>query len=353
MLEKYLFVYSNKDGSFPVRIRIIREGKDVDIPDLDELTDTVNKENVETLRTKLRKKYPAPEFDVSTAWANTWKAVQNSHGGMDYEYDPPFSGNKGISYSAPETDSHKFGEFLFETSATGKTKAIFLLGALLSFGAIAVLWNDFSASFGGVYGWFLTLIYNPLFAIPGFIVPVSLVAGIIASFRLVYYMRVKVQLHEHGIQMQPGNRSARWDEVEHICYAQRSLRPYGIPVPMRQSLSLQLRGQRPINLPHRFNLMEHLISLACERAEPFLLDRAVKRLHAEGSVSFGKLLAITHDNLILNSLKVSIPLKQVDDVYIHGGTFQVVSRNQVVFSRVVESIPDATIISGLLAEIKR
>jgi len=353
MLNEYLFVYSNKDGSFPERLRIIVQGKNTDVPDLDELTGTVNKADVETLKSKLRKKYPAPEFDISRAWANTWKAVQNSHGGMDYEYDPPFSGSKGIPYSAPETDPHELGEFLFETSATGKIKAVFLLSAILFFGAVAVLWHDFSASFGGICGWIQTLIYNPLYAIPGIIVPVSLAGGVFTSFRLVYYMRVKVQLHENGIQMQPGNRYARWDEVEHICYAQRSLRPYGVPVPMRQSLSLQVSGQRPINLPHRFNMMAHLVSLVREHVEPFLLDRAIKRLRAEGSVSFGKLLTITRENLMLNRRKVSIPLKQVDRIEIRGGTFQIVFRKQVVFSRVVELIPDATIMPALLTEIKK
>ena len=100
-------------------------------------------------------------------------------------------------------------------------------------------------------------------------------------------------------------------------------------------------------------MMAHLISIVRKHVEPVLLDKAVKRLRAEGSVSFGKHITVTQDNLTLNSLKVSIPLSQVDNISIHGGTFQIVYKNQVIFSRLVESIPDATIISRLLAEIRK
>ncbi len=87
MLNEYLFVCSNRDGSFPERLRIIRDGQDADIPDADELTGTVNKADVDTLRAQLSQNYPAPEFRVATSWANTWKAVRNNYRGLDYEYD--------------------------------------------------------------------------------------------------------------------------------------------------------------------------------------------------------------------------------------------------------------------------
>jgi hypothetical protein len=353
MLEEYLFVYNDKDGSFPVRLRIIREGDGSTIPDLAELTGTVNKADVENFRAELEKKYPKPVYNISRAWANTWKAVEHNYAGLDYEYDSPSSNNKDTTYSKPETGPQELGEVLFETSATSKTRTVFLLGTVMFFGALAVLWPDFSARYGSFYSWFLTLIYNPVYALGGLIVPASLVAGVITFFRFVYYLRVKVRLHEHGIQMQPGNRSVRWDEVEHLCYARRSLRYYGFPLPVRQSLSLQVSGKRPIKLPHRFNMMEYLVSLVREHIEPFLLGRAVKRLRAEGSVSFGKQVTVTRENLMLKDLKVSIPLKQVDRIDVHGGTFQVVGlNNRVIFSRAVELIPDATIIPELLTLIK-
>ena len=89
MLNEYLFVCSNKDGSFPERFRIIRDEEDADIPDTDELTGTVSKVDVNTLTTQLSQKYPAPEFRVGKSWANTWKAVQHNYRGLDYEYDSP------------------------------------------------------------------------------------------------------------------------------------------------------------------------------------------------------------------------------------------------------------------------
>ncbi len=87
MLNEYLFIYSESDGSFPVCFRVIIDGEDPDVPDSHELTGTVNKSGVEKLKAELSQKYPAPEFRVATSWANTWKAVEHNYGGLDYEYD--------------------------------------------------------------------------------------------------------------------------------------------------------------------------------------------------------------------------------------------------------------------------
>jgi len=87
MLNQYLFVTSNRDGSFPERLRIISDEQDTNIPDADELTGSVKKVDVATLKAQLSQSYPAPEFRVATAWANTWKAVQHNYRGLDYEYD--------------------------------------------------------------------------------------------------------------------------------------------------------------------------------------------------------------------------------------------------------------------------
>jgi hypothetical protein len=123
---------------------------------------------------------------------------------------------------------------------------------------------------------------------------------------------------------------------------------------VRQSLSLQVSGERPVKLPHRFNMMEYLVSLVCRHVEPLLLDKAIKHIRAEGSASFGKQITVTRENLVLNRLKVSIPLKQVDRIHIRRDTFQIFNLdNRVIFSSLAELIPDATILPALLAEIRK
>jgi hypothetical protein len=170
----------------------------------------------------------------------------------------------------------------------------------------------------------------------------------------LYYLRVKVKLYEHGIQIQPGNRFVRWGEVEHLWYARRRWQSYGLPLPMRQSLSLKVSGERPVKLPHRFNMMEYVVSLVCRYVEPLLLEKAIKHIREEGRVSFGKQITVTSENLVLNRLKVSIPLNQIDRIHIHGDTFQIFNLdNRVIFSSLAELIPNATILPALLAEIRK
>jgi hypothetical protein len=351
MLVEYLFVYSEKDGSFPERLRIIRDGQDLDVPDLDELTGTVNKKDVEGRRTNLKEKYPAPKFRVATSWANTWRAVQHNFAGLDYEYNSRSSASNRST--VPASGPHPLGKVLLETAASRSTKVIFLFGTVMFFGVVAVVWPEFSARFGGLFNWFRALAHNPSWALPAFMVPASLAAGVILLLWFIYYLQVKVTLREHGILFQPGGRSVRWDEVEHLTYAQRRLRVWGIPLPMHQSLSLQMSSQRPLNLPHRFKNMESLVALVREHAEPFVLRRVEERLRAEGSVSFGKQITITSEDLKLNNLGVAIPLSQVNRIAVHGGTFQIFNQdNRVIYSRLVESIPDATVVSDLLAAIR-
>ncbi len=87
MLYQYLFVTSNRGGSFPKRFRIISDEQDTNIPDADDLTGTVNKADVAALTAQLSQDYPPPEYRIATSWANTWSAVQNNYHGLDYEYD--------------------------------------------------------------------------------------------------------------------------------------------------------------------------------------------------------------------------------------------------------------------------
>ena len=353
MLSEYLFVYDDRDGSFPIRLRVIKEGDHFPIPDLAELTGTVNKGDVEDLRTQLKQKYPEPGYKIASAYGNRWKAVERNWAGLDYEYDFLESHQKAVTNSKSEGVADDKGSVLIETSASRKTKVFFLAGTLFFFSVIIVLWPDFTARYGGFYSWFLTLIYNPLYALPGLIVPVGLIAGVVTFFRFVYYLRVKVKVYEHGIHLQPGNRFVRWNEVEHLWYARRRWQSYGLPLPVRQSLSLQISGERPVKLPHRFSMMEHLTSLVCRHVEPLLLEKAIQQVRQEGRVSFGKQIIITSENLVLHRLGVSIPLNQIDRIHIHGNTLQIFNLdNRVIFSSTAELIPDATILPELLDAIK-
>lgn len=354
MIVEYLFVYDDRDGSFPVRLRVIKEGDHFPIPDVAELTGTVNKADVEDLRAELGRKYPEPVYKVASAHGNKWKAVERNWAGLDYEYDSPESSQKAATRSKPETAEDDKGKVLLETSAARKTKIVFLAGTLFFFGTVAVLWFDFASRFGGLYGWFLTLVHNPLYALPGLIVPAGFVAGIITFFRFVYYLRVRVKVYEHGIHLQPGNRFVRWDEVEHLWYARRRLQSRGLPLPMRQSLRLQISDERSLKLPHRFNMMEHLVSLVCRHVEPLSLEKAIQKIRKGGHVSFGKQIAISAENLVLKRLYVTVPLDQIDRIQILGSTFQIFNLdNRVIFSSLAELIPDATILRALLAEIKK
>jgi len=355
MIVEYLFVYDGRDGSFPVRLRVIKEGdRSPIVPDLADLTGTVNKADVEDLRTELEQKYPEPGYKVASAHGNKWKAVERNWAGLDYEYDSPKSRPKTAGPSKSETAEDDTGKVLLETSATRKTKVVFLAGTLFFFGAAAVLWPDFTSRFGGLYGWLLTFVHNPLYASPGLIVPIGFVAGIITFFRLLYYLRVKVTVYEHGIHLQPGHRFVRWDEVEHLWSARRRLQSRGVPLPMRQSLRLQISDQRSVKLPHRFNMMEHLVSLVCRHVEPLSLEKVIRQIRKGGSVSFGKQISVDAENLVLKRLYVTVPLDQIDRIQIFGSTFQIFNLDdRVIFSDLAESIPNAAILRALLAEIKK
>jgi hypothetical protein len=154
--------------------------------------------------------------------------------------------------------------------------------------------------------------------------------------------------------MQPGNRRVLWGEVEHLWYSHRNRRYFGFPLPENRSLRLCMRDTKPLDLPHRFNKMDHLVSLVRKHVDPILLARAINIFHAQDSFSFGEQVTITRDALILRKRKKSLPLDQVGRITIHGRIFQVTDlKNRVVFSSLAELVPDATIISELLREVRK
>ena len=189
----------------------------------------------------------------------------------------------------PNDNATEFGEIVYVARADRVSKMIFLLGGGFSLGTAGVIWPEFSQRFGSLAGWALTLWYNPLFAAPGLIVVVAAAAGIWCLLWFLFYVRVRVEVRRHGIRISPGRSRARWDEVHEIYYARRRLRN----TPERESLQLRTPGGKKINLPHRFQDMDELLSKVRERVEPLLLDRATRPTNAARSSVYCHLM-FTH-----------------------------------------------------------
>lgn len=111
------------------------------------------------------------------------------------------------------------------------------------------------------------------------------------------------------------------------------------------SLQLRPRDQKPINLSHRFRDMDALISSVRGCVEPQLIEQALGAIEAEGRVSFGPLVTVARDRLVLGRRARELPFDQVGECVVRGGQFHVTNRaGKFVFGRSAELIPNATII---------
>jgi hypothetical protein len=247
-------------------------------------------------------------------------------------------------------DTTEFGEIVYVARADRTSKMIFLLGGILSLGTAAIIWPEFAQRFGSLAGWALTLWHNPLFAAPGLMVIVAVVAGIWCLLWFLFYVRVRVEVRQHGIRIIPGRSRVRWDEVHEIYYARRQLRN----TPERESLQLRTSGGKRVNLPHRFENMGQLISMVRERVEPLLLDRATRTLELEGSVSFGPLVTITQAGLLLGRRRTTLPFERIKKCGMSGHQFLVLDETgKLIFARSVELIPNATVIGPLVNKLRQ
>ncbi len=253
-------------------------------------------------------------------------------------------------HTPPNDDATEFGEVLYVARADRTSKMTFLLGGGFCLGTAVLIWPEFSQRFGSLASWALTLWYNPLFAAPGLIVIVAAAAGIWCLFWFLFYVRVRIEIRRHGICISPGRSRARWVEVHEIYYARRRLRN----TPERTSLQLRTPGGKRVNLPHRFQDMDHLISIVRKRVEPLLLDRATRTLELEGSVSFGPLVTVTEDGLLLGHRSTTLPFDQVKKCGISGLQFLVLDQTEkLIFARAMELIPNATVIGPLVGRLRQ
>jgi hypothetical protein len=250
----------------------------------------------------------------------------------------------------PRNDNaSELGEIVYVTRANRASKLIFLLGGVLGLGTSVLIWPEFSQRFGGLASWALTLWYNPLFAAPGLMVILAAAAGMWWLLIFFYYVYVRVEVRRHGIIITPGRSRARWDEVHEIYYARRRRRN----TPERESLQLRTSGGKKVNLPHRFQDMDELISIVRKRVEPLLLDRATHTLELEGHVSFGPLVTITRDGLLLGRRRKTLSFGQIKSCGVRGPQFLVIDRaDKLILARAVELIPNATIIGPLVDKLR-
>ncbi len=251
--------------------------------------------------------------------------------------------------TSPNDNAAEFGEIVYVARADRASKITFLLGGGFSLGTAGVIWPEFSQRFGSLASWALTLWYNPLFAAPGLMVIVAAAAGIWCLLWFLFYVRIRVEVCRHGIRITPGRSRARWDEVHEIYYARRRLRN----TPERQSLQLRTSGGKKINLPHRFQDMDQLISIVRGHVEPLLRDRATRTLEIEGSVSFGPLVTVTEDGLLLGRRRTALPFDRIKKCGISGLQFRVLDETEkLIFARAMELIPNATVIGPLVDKLR-
>ena len=242
---------------------------------------------------------------------------------------------------AANYDDDKLGALIHRARASNGIKVICLLAGLGALGAAVIVWPEFKMRFGGVMGWLLNLRHNPAFAAPGIMLFVAFGCGIWAFWRFVYYLRVRVEVREYGIRVFPGSRQAIWDDIDEFRYAKRRLRGS----PARESLQLRPRDQKPINLSHRFSEMDELISIVRGRVEPRLIEQALGAIECEGSASFGSLVTVARDRLLLGASARELPFDQAGRCGVSEGQFFVLDRDGgLVFARASEFIPNATIV---------
>lgn len=252
-----------------------------------------------------------------------------------------------------DPDDDQLGGLIHLARADLKIKAICLLAALGACATIAIVWPEFKMRFGGLYSWALTLWYNPRFAAPGLMLVLAFGAGIWALVRFVHYLRLQAEVREYGIRIRPSGQQAFWEDIEEMRYAQRRLGGGGSG-PARESLQLRPRDEKPIDLPHRFRDMQGLIMAVRGRVEPRLIEQAVAALEFEGKVSFGPLVTVERERLLLGQAGKELPFDSVKTCEVRAGQFFILDRDdKLVFARSAEFIPNATIIGEVVAQIRK
>jgi hypothetical protein len=330
-LSEYLFVYSHKEDSFPVCLRIVTGGAPSECEE-DGVTGTITKDKVEKVQAELEQQYSSSCHSIVTDSGLLWAFVQKHY-------------------------TKSLRKDVFETSVNTFTKMFFLFSSIFLLAVVPIMWPDFMSRYGSLTGVFYSIYYN-LFSNPLSILPCLLfisapVVGIWLLFQFIYYQRCRVWVDSLGIRLQPGNRKVTWHQVEHIVLS--IINPPDVDMDHLEysRVILTVRDERPINLPHRYRKMAQLIFLIRKHVEPILLDQFLEQFHKRGKLSFGDNVTMTRKGLKLHKEKQSIALNKISRITIKSGNLQVVDLNdRILFSEIVGLIPDAILIPELFQRLK-
>jgi len=83
-IEQYLFVYDEKEGFFPERWKVV-DNDDQSVAALD-INGHIKKSELDSLRKLLEQRYSDERFLITSAYGNTWNAIENNYHGLFYDH---------------------------------------------------------------------------------------------------------------------------------------------------------------------------------------------------------------------------------------------------------------------------
>lgn len=348
-IEQYLFVYNEKDGTFPEKWKVVQDNDTSKVPP--EINGHIKKEQLEGTREVLKKQYPDEHYVVHSAYANSWDAVRHNYRGLFYDH---FSSENTVKKtSKPDLSEH----FPFTTKINEATQqGCFFILILFAVGVIK-LWNTYLElkSISSTFAWLYILIfYQPYSLLSSIHIPIIVGICIYILLRFSYLLLIKINIDHDGLTILPIKRFIRWGEIEDV-YIDKLSDEYDKMPLFGYSLIFITKSGKRYSLSNRFNDVSLMVKLIEHQIKPHIIKRLEKKISQGNFVDFSKNVILTKNNV---TFKIAYDIFRIDysdisKVHCDRENLEIYDlENKLVYVEEVKNMKNAIFIEPLIKKLK-
>lgn len=350
-MEQYLFVYDEKEGTFPERWKVDENDSPSDLSSDSELNGHIKKDDLESIRKFLKKKYNDEKYVVSSAYGNCWSAIENNYRGLFYDH---FSHDSPTTEKTDNSDTESQLPFSSKINSATQQGSFFIL-LLVAYG-IYWGWSEYLLIKGinGTVSWLYQLLfYQPYHLLTSVHVPIFVAIGIYYLLHFSLLLIRKVTINKDGLLITPMKKFILWNNIKEV-YAFNISDKYDEMSLFGNCLVLMTNDGKRISLSNRFEKLSNMVELINRQIEQPVIDNMLKEIKQNGNFQLSSHLSIGLNGITIYSRyeQFGIDFERILKITVDEGRLKLYNlENKLIYQEEMQSVKNALFVEKLIRKI--